>query len=164
MLEWRPFTANVNICSKFSINEWHKIVTDIDSDADWNDLVSEYYPFIKCYILYKTANGEPIAFAYTLQEDDKGKVVSFHGGGWDKSIHHTMLYYQGAVMLIDTLLNLGLKVRTSCLVDNKTAFRFLKSIGFVNYRSTDKWHYFWINARRLKYYNIYLKRINDNKI
>lgn len=161
MLEWKPYVANVNICSKFTTKEWRKMVTDVKSDRDWNRLVAENYPFIKCYVLYKTANSEPIAFAYILQEDDKGEVVSLHGGGWNKSLYHTLLYYQGAIMLINTLLNSGLKVRTSCLIDNMTAYRFLKSIGFVNYRSSNKWHYFWINAQRLKYSNIYTKRITD---
>lgn len=150
MLEWRPFCANESICSRFNISEWHKMVTDVDSDSEWSLLLSEYSHFIKCYVLYRIESDEPIAFVYTLQEDNEGKVVSFHGGGWNKSMYHTLLYYKGAIMFIKTLLNLGLKVRTSCLIDNIPAFRFLKSIGFVCYRTTNKWHYFWINTKRLE--------------
>ena len=72
----------------------------------------------------------------------KFKTVSFHGGGWNKSIYHTLLYYRGAAILIKALLNFCIKVRTSCLISNKTAYRFLKSIGFVNYLNSKNYHYF----------------------
>lgn len=158
MLEWRSFVANTKLCSRFSADEWHKMVTDIDSDKDWEQFLSEYPQFVKCYILYHVTTNEPIAFAYTFMEDDKGKVVSFHGGGWKRSPYYTLLYYQGMINLVEMLINRGLKVRTACLRDNLVAYRFLKSAGFVNYNSTLDWHYFWINRHRLMSSKIY-KRI-----
>lgn len=159
-IKWEPYAGNNQICSRFSLEEWHKMVADIYSDRDWQQFLSEYSLFVKCYILYCCNDSTPIAFAYVMQEDEKGKIVSFHGGGWDKSIGLTLLYYRGMIRLVESLLDSGLKVRTTCLKDNLTALRFLRSGGFVNYRTGDKYHHFWINKNRLKSSKIYKLIIN----
>lgn len=157
IVEWRPYIAGQEICNRFPIDEWHKMVADIDSDEDWEQFLSEYPQFVKCYVLYRINDNEPIAFAYTMQEDEHGKVVSFHGGGWNKSISHTFLYYRGMTVLVEILLNCGFRVRTACRKENLTAYRFIKSAGFVNYRNSDTYHYFWINKKRLYNSKIYKK-------
>lgn len=92
-----------------------------------------------------------------MEEDDKGKIVSFHGGGWGKSVANTLLFYRGMICLVESLLNDGLKVRTACLKGNTVAYRFIKSAGFVNLRNSDTYHYFWINKKRLYSSRIYKK-------
>ena len=131
------------------------MVADINSDRDWQQFLSDYSLLVKCFVLYRKADDTPIAFAYIMEEDDKGKIVSFHGGGWGKSIANTLLYYRGMIRLVESLLNDGLKVRTACLISNTIAYRFIKSAGFVNYRNSDTYHYFWINKKRLYSSRIY---------
>ena len=154
-IKWESYAGNNKICERFPPKEWHKMVADIHSDRDWKQFLSDYSHFVKCYMLYRCNDNTPIAFAYIMQEDEKGKVVSFHGGGWDKSISLTLLYYRGMIRLVEALLDCGLKVRTTCLKENSTALRFLKSGGFVNYRTSDKYLNFWINKNRLKSSKIY---------
>ena len=127
VIAWQPISDKDLICEKFSKEDWHKMVADINSDRDWQQFLSDYSHFVKCYMLYRCNDNTPIAFAYIMQEDEKGKVVSFHGGGWDKSISLTLLYYRGMIRLVEALLDCGLKVRTTCLKENSTALRFLKS-------------------------------------
>lgn len=154
VIEWKPYRAEL-LCSMFPLQEWQQIVSDINNDTDWAIFLTEYSEFVKCFVLYRRKDNKPIAFAYILQEDEQGNIVSFHGGGWDKSISHTLLYYRGMIQLIKTLLNNGLKVRTACTTKNTIAYRFIKSAGFVNYRNSDTYRYFWINKKRLISSKIY---------
>lgn len=154
IVKWELY-KNEDVFNKFPLEEWNLMVTDVYSEKEWQKLVSKYRDWVRCYIMRTCNDNKEIAFAYLYNEDGQFKTVSFHGGGWNKSIYHTMLYYRGAIVLIKALLDIGIKVQTSCLVDNKTAFRFLKSIGFVNYRTSDTYHYFWINKKRLYNSKIY---------
>ena len=52
-------------------------------------------------MLYRKADDTPIAFAYIMEEDDKGKIVSYHGGGWGKSVANTLLFYRGMICLVE---------------------------------------------------------------
>ena len=156
-IKWESYAGNNKICERFTPKEWQKIVSDIHSDRDWKQFLSDYSHFVKCYMLYRCNDNTPIAFAYIMQEDEKGKVVSFHGGGWGKSVANTLLYYRGMICLVESLLNNGLKVRTACLKSNTVAYRFIKSAGFVNHRNSDTYHYFWINKKRLYNSKIYKK-------
>lgn len=153
-IKWEPF-SNETLCSRFSFDSWHKMVADIDNDKDWAQFLGEYSDLVRCYVLYCKLDNEPIAFAYILQEDEDGKIVSFHGGGWCRSVKHTMLYYRGMIRLVESLLERGLKVRTACKLDNIIAYRFIKSAGFVNYRNGEKYHHFWANEKRLYNSKIY---------
>ena len=154
VIEWKIYRAE-KLCTMFPLYEWHQIVADIDNDTDWANFLTEYGEFVKCFVLYHRKDNNPIAFAYILQEDEYGNIVSLHGGGWNKSIMHTLLYYRGMVRLVETLLNNGHKVRTACTIENDRAYRFIKSIGFVNYRNSDTYRYFWINKNRLTSSKIY---------
>ena len=154
VIEWKPYRAEL-LCSMFPLQDWLQIVSDIDNDTDWANFLTEYSEFVKCFVLYRRKNNKPIGFVYLLQEDEQGNIVSFHGGGWNKSISHTLLYYRGMILLIETLLNNGLKVRTTCTNENYIAYRFIKSAGFVNYRNSDKYHHFWINKKRFTSSHIY---------
>ena len=60
-----------------------------------------------------------------------------------------MLYMQGTMLLIEHLLQQGYKVRTYCAVDNLNAYRFMNSLGFVRYLTTQQKIYQWINLKRL---------------
>lgn len=145
---WNPYVMGDIIYGRFSQDEWHKIADDIDSETELCELLIQYPHMIQGFVLYDKYNNEPIAFAYLLKES-KNKTVSFHGGGWGKSTRLTMLYMQGTMLLIEHLLQQGYKVRTYCAVDNLNAYRFMNSLGFVRYRTTQQKIYQWINLKRL---------------
>lgn len=157
--QWRIYDGEMPICSRFSIDVWHKMVSDIHSDEDWKQFLIEYPDLIRCYVLFLKKTRQPIAFTYIMVEDDCEKIVSFHGGGWDKSLFMSLMFYRGMIALVTSLLNAGLKVRTACDLDNIRTYRFLKSAGFVCYRTTAERYLFWINISRLinskayKYFN-----------
>lgn len=154
IIEWKSYRAEL-LCSMFPLQDWLQIVSDIDNDTDWANFLTEYSEFVKCFVLYRRKDNKPIGFAYILQEDEQGNIVSLHGGGWNKSISHSLLYYRGMVRLVEALLNNGVKVRTTCKIWNNRAYRFIKSAGFVNYKDINTYKYFWINKKRLTSSNIY---------
>ena len=102
--------------------------------------------FVKCYILKLCSNNKSIAFAYTMQEDFKGKIVSIHGGGWE----NPLMYYRGYILMIKHLLAKGFKVRTYCQLSNPAAIRFSRSVGFVPYRCSETEVFMWISGKRLQ--------------
>ena len=159
MILWIHHTKiKCEICGNFAPNDWNKIVADFDSDKEWKSFLDECEDYAQCYILCKCNDGMPIGFSYFIQEDEKGKIVSSHGGGWHKSMKNSLLYYRGYITMIHALLALNLKVRTSCLKKNNVAKRFIRSTGFVQYKETATSLLFWINEKRLHNSPIY-KRI-----
>lgn len=143
-----PYKKSEIIYSNFKIDDWHNVVSDINSDEELSNAL-DLYKHIDGYILKRCDNNESIAFLYIKKENQKKSIVSIHGGGWNKSIYLTFLYYRGYVLMIEHLLNKGYKVRTTCLCTNKLAYRFIRSIGFVKYKSSGTYNYFWINSNRL---------------
>lgn len=158
-IKWESYDAQKErVCSRFESKEWRKIISGIHTDQEWNEFLTRLAGYTHCFVLYPSERNTPIAFILLMQEDEKGKVISIHGGGWDKSVRLSLLYYRGLIVMIEHLLKQGFKVRTSCLIANERAFRFLRSVGFVKYYSTDTKHLMWINAKRLESSSIY-KRI-----
>ena len=144
-----------NICTRFSIEDWGKIVSDIHTNKEWVSLVEEYSDLIECYILKRRCDNHEIGFIYLYHESVLTNIVSIHGGGWEKSMISSILYYRGLILMIRNLLSQGFRVRTSCFISNEKAYRFLKIIGFVVFKTSDKSHYMWINQRRLLTGRIY---------
>ena len=52
------------------------------------------------------------------------------------------------------------KIRTSCLVSNERAFRFLHRVGFISYYKTMDFYYLWLPQKRFQNTEIY-KRVNN---
>ena len=67
----------------------------------------------------------------------------------------SMLFMQGAILLIEHLLKVGFKVRTYCSKDNVNAYRFMQGLGFCCYRRTKTKLYQVINLKRLHDSHIY---------
>lgn len=149
-IKWVPYCRGEIVCKRYSLDDWHKIVHDIDSDEEWADFLEESF-FVKCYVLKHCSNNESIAFAYVMQENYEGTIVSIHGGGWGSS----SLHFRGYILMLKHLLEKGLKVRTYCHLTNTTAIRFDRSVGFVPYRYTKDEVFMWIDEKRLKNSKIY---------
>ena len=150
LIKWIPYRREEKICERYSLDDWHSAVHDIDSDEEWADFLEESL-IVKCYILKLCSNDKSIAFVYTIQEDFTGKVLSIHGGGWE----NPLMYYRGYILMIKHLLDQGHKVRTYCQLSNAAAIRFDRSVGFVPYRYTEEEIFMWISRKRLENSKLY---------
>ena len=150
IIKWVPYNREEKIWERYSLDDWHSAVHDIDSDEEWADFLEESL-IVKCYILKLCSNDRSIAFVYTIQEDFAGKVLSIHGGGWE----NPLMYYRGYILMIRHLLDQGYKVRTYCQLSNDAAIRFDRSVGFVPYRYTDEEICMWISRKRLEISKLY---------
>lgn len=156
IIKWVPYAKDEKICGRYSLNDWHKAVHDIDSDEEWGNFLAESL-IVKCYVLKMCVNDKSIAFLYTKQEDFNGKVFSVHGGGWE----NPLMYYRGYILMIKYLLDQGLKVRTYCQLSNPSAIRFSRSVGFVPYRYSEEEVFMWISIKRLMNSKLYKRFYND---
>lgn len=151
IVKWEPCTEKDVLCARFSLDEWHHIVTDIHSDEEWYEFLQENPNFVRCFVLKRCDNNHPIAFIYLLKEYDDEQIISIHGGGWE----NPLMYYRGYVLMIKHLLYQGIKVRTYCQLSNPTAIRFDRSIGFIPYRYTEEEVFMWISTKRLENSKLY---------
>ena len=156
-VKWGSYNQEEKICERYSLEQWHRAVHDIDSDEEWFNFLSESI-IVKCYVLKLSSNDKSIAFVYTMQEDPSGKIISIHGGGWE----NPLMYYRGYILMIEHLLALGLKVRTYCQLTNPAAIRFSRSVGFVPYRYSESEGFMYISEKRLKSGKLY-KRFYKKK-
>lgn len=157
-ITWRRTSSKEYFRERFQDEDWHRIFVDFKSDNDCSPYLTQYKDIVQSYTLYDNKSQQSIALIWLILEEVNKHIISIHGGGWDKSVRLSFLYYRGLIVMIDHLLKQGFKVRTSCLIANERAFRFLRSVGFVKYYSTDTKHLMWINAKRLESSSIY-KRI-----
>ena len=156
LVKWRPAADNEIVCSRFSPDKWHKIADDIHSEQEWQRFVCRY-DFVHVYVCSDKRDGLPFGFVYLFEEEPPKRIVSFHGGSWSNL--HALTYARGLTLLVERLLSLGIKVRTSCFNDNANALRFLRGFGFVPYLRGTQCTYLWINATRLHNSKLY-KRLN----
>lgn len=156
LVEWRLY-SNESLIDSFDINNWKRIFSDITDVHGLNKFLA--YECGQCYVAYNLTTNVPFGFIYAYIEDEKNNKVSLHGGGWRSG--NTLLNYNAYILLIDTMLEKGIKVRTACELENETAMRFNRSIGFIKYYSSKNYHYLWISKERLRKSKIY-KRINSN--
>ena len=148
---WEPYPKDVHLCDRFSVEQWKQIAGDIKSDTEWGEFVGRYVNSVQCWILKNRATNHPIAFVYLFNEEGYWEKVSIHGGGWEKPL----LYYRGYILMLQHLLEQGIKVRTYCSLSNTAAIRFDRSVGFMPYRYTKNEVYMWISEKTMKKTNLY---------
>lgn len=148
---WEPYHKDIHLCDRFSVEQWEQIAGDIYSDIEWANFVERYVNSVKCWVLKVRKTDTPIAFIYVFNEDGEWKTVSIHGGGWEKPL----MYYRGYILMLQHLLEQGIKVRTFCKISNIRAIRFDKSVGFVPYRYTEEEVVMWISEKSLKNSKLY---------
>lgn len=146
-IRYTVYNPYETIRDKFSANMWHNLIGEIETDDELRDFFLEYPNYTAGFIVKK--DNVPIGFVYIILEDLNKPIISFHGGAWHNSPSAAFSYYRGVYLLIKNLLDLGIKVRTSCLKSNKRAVRFLRSIGFVRYYIGQHSFYFYINRKRM---------------
>ncbi len=142
VLEWKPYVGE-QIVKCFHDEQWLKILPEIRTDGELKELFS--FDLGMGYVLYERETTEAKGFVYLHISDANDRKVFIHGGGWSDN---TLFNYTAMVAMIDTLFNAKIKIRSSCLLGNNTAFRFLRSLGFVNYYTSLNHHYFWLPYKR----------------
>ena len=155
VIEWRPYKQGDDIVKRFSDEDWHKIASDVDSEEILQKLLEDHPDRIQGYVLYEVKSNTSIAFVYILKESSADDMVSYHGGGWHKSMHHTILYSRGTIVMVEKLLSKGFKVITYNDIGNKRAFHFMQGVGFVKYYTSDTNNYMFINDDLLKNSKMY---------
>lgn len=150
IIKWVLYSKEEIICGRYSLENWHKAVHDIDSDYELADFLNST-EFVRFYVLKLCQTDESIAFLYTIQEDYNGTTHSVHGGGWE----NPLMYYRGYILMLKYLLGKGLKIRTYCQLSNPAAIRFSRSVGFVPYHYSSEEVFMWINHKRLTSTKLY---------
>ncbi len=134
---WLPFNGeNLITPDRFTLEQWHRIVYDIDDNEQWKAFLKRYRDFLACYVLYPDGATEPIAMCYLLAEHAlydgymPGSVVSVHGGGWNNDTRSKLLYAKSWITLIHNLASIGCKVLTNVKDDNTSAKHLVTKTGF----------------------------------
>lgn len=153
----RPYSSDVKIVELFGLKSWFKIEDEFSSDEEWSLFLNTYPNFVDCFIFYENSTGEPFSFIFVLHEYDDIKKVSVHGGGWKNGMHYTKLNYRALFLFAETLFAMGFKIRTSCLINNNNAFRFLKGAGFVRYRKNERLSEMYLLEKRMRNSKIYAR-------
>lgn len=156
IIQITPSKGN-RLIEKFSSNDWHLIVGDIDNEKELVDFLSENQDFMECYLLSTKEDNQPFAFFYLLHEYEDNRIVSFHGGGWDNSIHFSLLHFRSAFLIAKSLVEQGMKVRTYCLASNEKAYRFLREVGFIKYRLNGDVIEMYHSEKKMKRSKLYQK-------
>lgn len=146
-IKWTAYKSSDIVCGHFTTEAWHTIFGEIETEEELRKHLTEYHDVTACLILRK--DSIPIGFAYIITEDNEKRIISIHGGGWSDAKNAVWSYYRGIYLIIEILLNAGIRVRTSCLKSNHRAYRFINSLGFVRYCTGDKCCYFYINKKRM---------------
>lgn len=156
-IEWRERSSE-EIFDRFEPSEWLKIFSDCESRESFENFANA--GFGKCWIAYDTEAAQPLAFIfiYTMENDS---VAIFHGGGWSKQ---PTTNYICMTTLLNKLFGMRYRIRTSCLRDNKVAFRFLHSVGFIKYRTEGNYDFLWLSEKRFKQSLIYQRFGEDRQI
>ena len=150
-VRWEPYAKEDILCKRFSPDEWHMIVADIQSDEEWADFLIENPDFVRCFVLKRCDDCHSIAFIYLLKEYDDERIISIHGGGWESPLMH----YRGYILMLKALLDQGFKIRTYCQLSNSAAIRFDRSVGFIPYRYTEEKVYMWLSQYSLQRSKVY---------
>lgn len=146
-----------DIISKFSKSDWHLIASDIDTIEDWVDFLTKCPSYVKSYLLSSRDDNKPFGFFYLLFDYDNKNVVSFHGGGWNKSLYYTLLHFRSAFLVAQALKKNGFKVRTCCKSYNEKAYKFLREVGYVKYRQDEDTIEMYFSERKMKRSKLYQK-------
>lgn len=157
----KPYSSDVKIVEYFGLDSWLKIEDEFSSDEEWSSFLNTYPDFVDCFVFYEKSTDTPFAFIFVLHEwlDCKMKV-SVHGGGWRSGMHYSKLNYRALFLFAEQLFTMGFKIRTSCLLNNDNAFRFLKGAGFVRYRKNERISEMYLLEKRMKQSEIYARLMN----
>lgn len=154
-IKWTLCGADDIIRGRFNQDTWHLMLGEIETEKELSDFLIDYDSVTACFLLHDIRSGSAIGFVLILLEVIDKNTISIHGGGWSEAKNASWSYYRGICLIIQTLLNAGINVITSCLISNKRACRFLKSIGFSEYYIGNKCRCLHINKKSMTNSRIY---------
>ena len=129
------------VLTKFSSEDWRRIVSWINSEEELLSLMDEL-PYSLAALTYcEKKTGNPLCFLLLFRDHPKEKdTISFHGGGWCGPF----LNFRCGRKLLHGLKQCGFKVRTCVDTENIVAQRFVEALGLrkVTRRDSTLWYYF----------------------
>lgn len=139
------------VVSKFKPGEWENIFSDISDDFRLYEFLNNNRLTSRGYLLFDNEEKESFGWIYLRRTDPIiCDSVEFHGGAWRNSIRYSVLKFTAACIVINRLLNLGIRVKSRCYRNNEAALKFLQSIGFrVSSGVTNcPWYYLTLSHAR----------------
>lgn len=119
------------VVARFSESDWHKIFTDIDTDAQLNAFLRRNPRTVRAYILEDAADGSAFGWICLRRRDEiLCDTVEFHGGAWRGGFRASKSKFAAACAVIDAALRSGIRVSSRAYADNAPALRFLHALGF----------------------------------
>lgn len=147
---WKPYDMDFGIIKRFTLTEWHQIMSDIDNEEQWKEHLKLCQSVMQCLLLHRIDDDSPFAFAIILDEVKRQDTISIHGGAWQHNLGTSRYVYCGLILLIEAFLCAGIQVRTRCNVTNKKTARFLVSLGFICYGRKNGISYYQIDQMHLQ--------------
>ena len=144
-----------DICSKFSIDDWNMIFSDVDEQTikEWDDYIDR----ILLVAIDKTTNKD-FGFICIQESHITPLDVSFHGGVWNHNLKHNILAFEAANLILHFLVHNGMNVFVTCYKSNEKADRFQKGLGFIEYYCDEKLSYKRLSKEKLNTNIIYKKK------
>lgn len=144
-IDFSIWDGRIPIRAHFNDEDWHNILSDVDNDEQLWNLVCCWC--IQVYVVKDLRDCTLFGFIFVMIDSPRKDFVSIHGGGWNKK--HTILFVRSYVDMIYTMLNVGLKVHTSCLQANNRARKLNRAVGFVTFCYKGEYEYKYITRSKL---------------
>lgn len=122
------------VCEKYPNDDWQKILGETTEDdlVDLNNC-SNVVIYLWCDMITEVPHG-----MLYLEEDFKNPgYIIFHGGTWNHDFRYYNSIFESLIKLFYFLINLGYGLLTTCSVDNITADKFQKALGFEEISKED---------------------------
>lgn len=152
IVTWIPYDSCHNVISHFTQEQWSMIMEYVSNEKEFRSYLQELKDVTACYLLKNITTNHNIAFCLINLTDSRKNIVSFHGGFWGKGISSLNLFH-GVDLMLHTLINMGLNVRSQCLKENVRAERFIRAAGFKCYRRDSKYVYFYLPKNFSSFFN-----------
>ena len=135
------------VLTKFTLEEWRRIVCWINSEEELLKLMSEL-PYSLAALSYcEKKTGKPLCFLLLFRDHPHEKdTISFHGGGWSGPF----VYLRCGKQLLQALKQSGFKVRTSIKTGNRRAQRFVEALGLKKVTRREDTFWYYLPAKRLR--------------
>lgn len=144
---FRKYLRPDSVLTKFTPEEWQKIVCWINSDEELLNMMGELPYSLAALSYYQKKTGKPLCFLLLFRDHPHEKdTISFHGGGWSGPFVHLRCGKQ----LIQALRLSGFKVRTSVKTNNRRAQRFVEFLGLKKVTRREDTFWYYLPAERVK--------------
>lgn len=149
-----------SVVGKYSKEDWNQIFMGV-TEAELKELSSCINVIILLWCDIKTE--DPHGMLYFEESHLYAKEVLFHGGTWDHSPKYFVQIYHSIICVFRFLLDIGAIIRTTCMIDNKRADKFQKSLCMVETKRDEHISYKTLNREKFDN-SIFIQRINHRQL